>query len=115
MPVSPRKEKNPMTKVSTLLSLVALVLALSSIPLRSYAQDAAEIAVRREEKAIVLRNLLASAAIASKQGDLTTAAKAYEDAWNLTEELGGNVDKERVATVEGFVATRMALAARLAD
>jgi tetratricopeptide (TPR) repeat protein len=110
MSVPANPEKNPMTKVSSLLSLVAVVTALHAVSYTVHAQDAAEIAVRREEKAIVLRKLLDSAAVATQQGDLFTAAKAYEDAWNLTEELGGNVEKERAATVEGFTATRMALA-----
>jgi len=110
MPVSANPEKNPMTKVSSFLSLVAVVTALHVVSYRVHAQDAGEVAVRREEKAIILRNLLDTAAAATKQGDLTTAAKAYEDAWNLTEELGGNVEKERAVTIEGFASTRLALA-----
>ena len=110
MSVPANPEKNPMTKVSSLLSLVAVVTALHAVSYTVHAQDAAEIAVRREEKAIVLRKLLDSAAVATQQGDMLTAAKAYEDAWNLTEELGGNVEKERGTTVEGLTATRMTLA-----
>ena len=102
--------KNPMTKVSKILSLVALIAAFDSVSTRAMAQEAGEIAVRREEKAIVLRKTLEAAATAAKQGDLTSAAKAYEDAWNLTEELGSSVEKERNITIEGFTSTRLALA-----
>jgi len=114
MSVPANPEKKPMTKVSSFLSLVAVVTALHAVSFNAFGQDTAEIAVRREEKAIVLRKLLDSAAEASKQGDLVTAAKAYEDAWTLTEELGGNVEKERATTVEGFTATRLALAYKFA-
>ncbi len=102
--------KNPMTKVSKILSLVALIAAFDTVSTRAVAQEAGEIAVRREEKAIVLRKTLEAAATAAKQGDLTSAAKAYEDAWNLTEELGSSVEKERNITIEGFTSTRLALA-----
>ena len=102
--------KNPMTKVSKILSLVALIAAFDSVSTRAVAQEAGEIAVRREEKAIVLRKTLEAAATAAKQGDMTSAAKAYEDAWNLTEELGSSVEKERNVTIEGFTSSRLALA-----
>jgi len=102
--------KNPMTKVSKILSLVALIAAFDTVSTRAVAQEAGEIAVRREEKAIVLRKTLEAAATAAKQGDQTSAAKAYEDAWNLTEELGSNVEKERGITIEGFTSSRLALA-----
>ena len=102
--------KNPMTKVSKILSLVALIAAFDSVSTRAVAQEAGEIAVRREEKAIVLRKTLEAAATAAKQGDMTSAAKAYEDAWNLTEELGSSVEKERNITIEGFTSSRLALA-----
>ena len=102
--------KNPMTKVSKILSLVALIAAFDSVSTRAMAQEAGEIAVRREEKAIVLRKTLEAAATAAKQGDMTSAAKAYEDAWNLTEELGSSVEKERNITIEGFTSSRLALA-----
>ena len=110
MSISVQTVKNPMTKVSKILSLVALIAAFDSVSTRAVAQEAGEIAVRREEKAIVLRKTLEAAATAAKQGDLTSAAKAYEDAWNLTEELGSSVEKERNITIEGFTSTRLALA-----
>ncbi|MFM7804358.1 MAG: tetratricopeptide repeat protein, partial [Verrucomicrobiota bacterium] len=99
-----------MTKVSKILSLVALIAAFDAASTRAVAQEAGEIAVRREEKAIVLRKTLETAANASRQGDLVSAAKSYEDAWNLTEELGSSVEKERAVTIEGFTSTRLALA-----
>jgi len=110
MSISVQTVKNPMTKVSKILSLVALIAAFDTVFHRAVAQEAGEIAVRREEKAIVLRKTLEAAATAAKQGDLTSAAKAYEDAWNLTEELGSSVEKERNLTIEGFTSTRLALA-----
>ncbi|MEN9545666.1 MAG: hypothetical protein RLZZ356_398 [Verrucomicrobiota bacterium] len=110
MSISVQTVKNPMTKVSKILSLVALIAAFDTVSHRAVAQEAGEIAVRREEKAIVLRKTLEAAATAAKQGDLTSAAKAYEDAWNLTEELGSSVEKERNLTIEGFTSTRLALA-----
>ena len=80
MSISVQTVKNPMTKVSKILSLVALIAAFDTVSTRAVAQEAGEIAVRREEKAIVLRKTLEAAATAAKQGDLTSAAKAYEDA-----------------------------------
>ena len=74
MPFSAQPVKKPMTKVSKILSLVALIAAFDAASMRIAAQDAGEIAVRREEKAIVLRKTLETAAIAAKQGDLVSAA-----------------------------------------
>ena len=54
-----------MTKVSKILSLVALIAAFDTVSTRAVAQEAGEIAVRREEKAIVLRKTLEAAATAA--------------------------------------------------
>ncbi len=59
---------------------------------------------------IVLRQKLADAKSAAARGDLAAAAKYYEEAYALTQQIGSGIDAETAQTVSGLVSTRMQLA-----
>ena len=100
-----------MTKVSNFIR-VLLVCGSFQVALGQTSNPLAEEQVRRQEKAVVLRNTIKSAHAASDQRDLATAAKLYEEAWQLSEELGRAVDveAERNDAANGLSESRLALA-----
>ena len=99
-----------MTTVSKLLRVFLLCACVQGALGQAPSQIAEEEAIRRQEKAILLRSTLEAAQTAQKQNDLKTAAKLYEDAWSLTEVLGANVEAERRQTAAGLSGARLQLA-----
>jgi tetratricopeptide (TPR) repeat protein len=73
-------------------------------------QVAEEEAVRRQEKAILLRKTLESAQSASAAKDQVGAAKLYEEAYALGEQLGSAGADEREVAAKGLAASRLNLA-----
>lgn len=100
-----------MTKVSCLLRILLLCATLPCLWAQTPAQLLQEEAARRDEKAIYLRQTLDSAEILLGQQDYPAAAKVYEQAWDLVEQLGAAAASERDRARVGFVEARMALAA----
>ncbi len=89
-------------------ALIGVLRPVSAQPTPSEA--AAEEALHRQVDTIQLRRTLAEAKVLREKGDLVNAAKKYEDAANLMNRVGTNIDAEREETVSGFVATRLGLA-----
>jgi hypothetical protein len=101
-----------MTK-AVLLSLGFIFLLASAATLSaqtSPADMAVNEGVVRQANTIVLRQKLADAKSAAARGDLVTAAKYYEEAYQLTQMIGSGIDAETAQTVSGLVSTRMQLA-----
>jgi general secretion pathway protein D len=67
-------------------------------------------AVYRQANRITLRQRLADARAAQDRHALASAAKLYEDAWELVLRIGSGVDAERDQTIAGLTAVRMELA-----
>src|SRR5262245_25816592 len=104
-----------MTKASSLLALILVCTGVHTAQAQfNTSQTPEEDLVRRQEKAVILRNTLESAQTTVRQGDLPAAAKLYEKAWQLVEELGSYADAERGATIAGFSSVRLELAQRAA-
>ena len=99
-----------MTKVSNLLRVLLLCACVQGVMAQAPSQVAEEEAIRRQEKASLLRKTLEGAQAAVSQKDLKSAAKLYEDAWAITEVLGASVQTERRQTAEGLSAVRLQLA-----
>jgi tetratricopeptide (TPR) repeat protein len=99
-----------MTKASHLLSLALLVAATNVVLGQAPNQVAEEEAVRRQEKAILLRKTLESAQSAVAAKDQVGAAKLYEDAYALGEQLGAAANDERAVAAKGLAASRLNLA-----
>jgi hypothetical protein len=99
-----------MTKASHLLSLALLVAATNVVLGQAPNQVAEEEAVRRQEKAILLRKTLESAQSASAAKDQVGAAKLYEEAYALGEQLGSAGADEREVAAKGLAASRLNLA-----
>src|SRR3954454_6499647 len=75
------------------------------------AQDTATTeAIRRQAARIALREKLAVAADAYQRHDLANAAKRYDEAWDLVQQLGPNAGPESDATQAGVAKVRMDLA-----
>ncbi len=60
-------------------------------------------AVLRQANTIVLRQKLAEAKNAVAHGDLPGAAKIYEDAYTLVQQIGSGIDAETAQTISGLV------------
>ena len=108
LPVQPAK--SPMTKVSCLLSLAAILAIVPASYGQTPTEDAATENVRREEKSIVLRTTLTTAKAVEQRGDILGAAKSYGDALMLADQLGNSVEAEKSIARQGVVRTRTALA-----
>ncbi|MFN7139599.1 MAG: hypothetical protein ACK4UN_09680, partial [Limisphaerales bacterium] len=77
------------------------------------AEIAEEEAVRRQEAIRMLRMRLVEAQSLQRQSRLVEAARAYEDAWALFPRVGlvgGAVETDKAAVVEGLVDVRLRLA-----
>ena len=93
---------------------LALLLA-AALPARPQApaagqQAAIDEAIRRQANVITLRKTLGDAHAARARGDLSAAAKLYDDSWTLVEKIGSGVDREAQDTQAGLVSTRLELA-----
>ena len=67
-------------------------------------------AVYREANRITLRQRLTDARAAQDDHSLASAAKLYDEVWELVLKLGASVDAERDQTITGLTAVRMELA-----
>ena len=67
-------------------------------------------AVLRQANTIILRQKLLEAKNTQLRGDLPAAAKLYEDAYTLVEQIGSGIDTEKAQTISGLASTRLALA-----
>lgn len=66
--------------------------------------------VVRQAETLVLRQKLADAQAAAARGDLQAAAKNYEEAYQLTQQIGPGISAETAQTVSGLASTRLQLA-----
>jgi len=105
-----RNRNQIMTKVSYLLSLALLVTASNAAFAQGANQTSEEEAVRRQEKSILLRKTLESAQAAAAGKDAVAAAKLYEDAYGLADQLGAAAEPERQVAATGLSAARLTLA-----
>jgi Tfp pilus assembly protein PilF len=105
-------QKLIMTKAA-FLSLGFIFLLASAPALRAQG-SATDLAVSegviRQANTILLRQKLAAASTESARGDLTGAAKDYEDAYTLVAEIGSGIDAEAAQTISGLTSTRLQLA-----
>jgi hypothetical protein len=101
-----------MTKaVSLSLGFILLLASAAGLSAQTSPTDmAVNEGVVRQANTIVLRQKLADAKSAASRGDLVTAAKYYEESYQLTQSIGSGIDAETAQTVSGLVATRMQLA-----
>jgi hypothetical protein len=67
-------------------------------------------AVLRQANTVVLRQKLVQAREAMSRGDVVVAAKLYEDAYQLVQQIGSGIPNETAQTISGLVAARFELA-----
>jgi tetratricopeptide (TPR) repeat protein len=103
-----------MTKAAPLsLGFILLLAAAAMLPAQTSPTDAAvNEAVLRQANTIILRQKLLEAKNTAARGDLPGAAKLYEDANTLVEQIGSGIDAEKAQTISGLVSTRLTLARR---
>ena len=87
--------------------------ALAALP--APAQDnstaiAVDEAVLRQANTIVLRQKLAEARSASLAGETASAAKLYQEACELCQQIGSGIDAETAQAINGLAGNRLALA-----
>ncbi len=101
-----------MMKAATLpLALILLLTAVPAAPAQTSPQETAvNEAVYRQANHIALRQKLVDARAAQDRRAPVTAAKLYDDAWDLVQKIGSGVDAEREQTVAGLAAVRLELA-----
>ena len=101
-----------MTKAVPLsLGFIFLLTTAAGLPAQTAPRDAAiNEAVLRQANTIVLRQKLVEAKNAAARGDLAGAAKLYEDAYSLVQQIGSGIDTERAQMKSGFASTRLELA-----
>lgn len=101
-----------MTKAASLpLALILLAAAAPGAFAQLAPQDAAvNEAVYRQAHRITLRQKLAEAQAAQERRALASAAKLYDDSWELVQKIGTGVEAEREQAVAGLAAVRLELA-----
>ena len=101
-----------MMKAATLPLALTLLLtaALTALAQTPPQETAVNEAVYRQANHIALRQKLVDARAAQDRHALTTAAKLYDDAWDLVQKIGSGVDAEREQTAAGLAAVRLELA-----
>jgi type II secretory pathway component GspD/PulD (secretin) len=101
-----------MMKAATLpLALILLLTAALASQAQTPPQETAvNEAVYRQANHITLRQKLADARAAQDRRALPTAAKLYDDAWDLVQKIGSGVEPEREQTAAGLAAVRLELA-----
>ena len=100
-----------MTK-AVLLPLGFLLLLAAVLPAQTNSATSLAVnqAVLDQANTILLRQKLEDAKAAAARGDLLGAAKLYEDAKQLVDEIGSGIDAETAQTISGLVETRLELA-----
>ena len=105
--------KENMTKGATYTLGLAMLLATVA-PSRAQTPDAQQLAVshavQNQANTIALRQKLDEARATAARGDLAGAAKLYEDAYDMTQQIGSGIDVETERTLSGLSKTRLALA-----
>ena len=101
-----------MTKAALLFLGLAALMALPAI---ASAEDnstaiAVNEAVLRQANTIVLRQKLDDARRIAQAGEIATAAKKYQEACELAEQIGSGIDAESAQAVNGLATCRLALA-----
>jgi tetratricopeptide (TPR) repeat protein len=101
-----------MTKAAPLsLGFILLLAAAAMLPAQTSPTDAAvNEAVLRQANTIILRQKLLEAKNTAARGNLPGAAKLYEDANTLVEQIGSGIPEEKAQTISGLASTRLALA-----
>ncbi len=90
-----------------------ILLAITVAPAQtstSYMDTATQNAVMRQAYMIELHQKLDEANVAVQQKDLVAAAKLYEDAYVLVQQIGPGIQAEAAQTVAGLTSVKMALA-----
>jgi tetratricopeptide (TPR) repeat protein len=102
-----------MTKVVSIplgcILMLAAALATSA-QTTTPADIAVNEAVLRQANTIVLRQKLTQAQNTAARGDLVAAAKLYEDAYSLVQQIGSGINAETAQTISGLVSIRLELA-----
>src|ERR1017187_7039339 len=103
-----------MTKAAPLsLGFILLLAAAAMLPAQTSPTDAAvNEAVLRQANTIILRQKLLDAKNTAARGDLPGAAKLYEDANTLVEQIGSGIPEEKTQTISGLASIRLTLARR---
>ena len=101
-----------MTKAAPLsLGLILLLAATAPMSAQTSPEDmAVNEAVLRQANTIILRQKLLDAKNTAGRGDLPGAAKLYEDAYALVEQIGSGITNETALAISGLASTRLALA-----
>ncbi len=101
-----------MIKAATLslTSILLLTAAPAALAQTSPEETAVNEAVYRQANRITLRQRLGEARAAQDRHALASAAKMYDEAWDLVLKIGSGVDAERDQTIAGLTAVRMDLA-----
>lgn len=72
-------------------------------------------AIENQADTITLRQRIVEARATEARGDLQGAAKLYDSAYELTQQIGSGIDAETAQTVAGLVRVRLALAKQAQD
>jgi len=109
----PIHDEPEMTMIKAVfLPLGILFLLAAALPAQT--NNATEMAVNRaimdQANTILLRQKLEDAKGAAARGDLPGAAKLYEDAKTLADQIGSGIDAETAQTISGLASTRLELA-----
>jgi tetratricopeptide (TPR) repeat protein len=101
-----------MIKAASLsLGFILLLAGAASLPAQTSPTDeAVNEAVLRQANTIILRQKLIEARNAAERGDLPGAAKLYEDANTLVDQIGSGIPEEKAQTISGLASTRLTLA-----
>jgi tetratricopeptide (TPR) repeat protein len=107
------KPEATMTKaVSALFGFILILAGAPAAPAQTNSAQniAVTEAVLRQANTIVLRQKLVEARDAAAHNDLLVAAKLYEDAYQLVQQIGSGIPDETAQTVSGLVFVRLELA-----
>ncbi|MGA2281914.1 MAG: hypothetical protein ABSG80_16610, partial [Verrucomicrobiota bacterium] len=101
-----------MTKAALLsLGFFLLLATAAMLPAQTSPTDAAvNEAVLRQANTIILRQKLLDAKNTAMRGDLAGAAKLYEEANALVEQIGSGIPEEKAQTISGLASTWLTLA-----
>ena len=94
------------------LGLILLAVSAATSPAQTNSPEdmAVTEAVLRQANTIVLRQKLVDAKSAAARGDLVSAAKLYQEAEGLVQQIGSGIDVEKAQTISGLASTRLTLA-----
>jgi len=100
------------TAASLSLGFILLAVSAATSPAQTNSPEdmAVTEAVLRQANTIVLRQKLVDAKSAAAHGDLAGAAKLYQEACTLVQQIGSGIDVEAAQAVSGLVSTRLTLA-----